>query len=80
MSFTPVGLVTSTVGNLTGLRVKLKDANIEGEVVDSVTGEVLSIFRVEDIGNFDDKKGLSWEDLRTTMETSMEKVVTALGR
>ena len=59
LGYTPVGLVTSTVGNLAGLRMQLRDAKIEGEVVDSVTGKVLVIFRVEDIANRDGKKAMS---------------------
>ena len=80
LSYTPMGLVTSTVGNLAGIRVQLKEATIEGEVIDSITGEVVSVFRVDKIGNFDDKKGLSWEDLRSMLEDTMSKVVIALGR
>jgi len=78
--YTPVGLAASTAGNLAGLRVELREAAIEGEVVDSVNGEVLSVFRATDIGNWDSKKGLSWEDLRATMEVTMTKLVAALGR
>ncbi|MEH6568841.1 MAG: DUF3313 family protein [Halioglobus sp.] len=80
LGYTPMGLVASTAGNLAGIRVQLRDANIEGEVVDSITGKVLLVFRTDDIGNWDDKKGLSWEDLRATLEDIMAKVVTAAGR
>ncbi|MEH6583850.1 MAG: DUF3313 family protein [Halioglobus sp.] len=80
LGYTPMGLVASTAGNLAGFRVQLRDANIEGEVVDSVTGKVLLVFRTDDIGNWDEKEGLSWEDLRATLEDIMSKVVGAVGR
>ena len=79
LGYTPIGLVTSTAGNLAGLRTRLKDAKIEGEVVDSVTGEVLSIFRVDDIGNWDEKKALSWEDLSGTLQSALARVIGATG-
>ena len=59
------------------MRIRLRDAKLEGEVVDSVTGDVISIFRVDEVGNFDDKKGMSWEDLRATLETSIAKGIAA---
>ncbi len=80
LGYTPIGLITTGAANLAGMRVRLKDANIEGEVVDSVTGNVLSVFRIDDIGNWDDKKGLSWEDLRATFEMTMGKAITAATR
>jgi hypothetical protein len=70
LGYTPVGFVVKSAGNLAGMRLQLKGAHIEGEVVDSVSGEVVSIFRIDEIGEFDDKKGLSWEDLRVTFEKS----------
>ena len=76
-SYTPVGLITSTAGNLSGMRIRLRDATLEGEVVDSMTGDVISVFRVDEVGNFDNKKGMSWEDLRATMETSIAKGIAA---
>ena len=79
LGYTPVGLVTSTAGNLTGRRMQLRDAKIEGEVVDSVTGKVLAIFRAEDIGNWDGKKAMSWEDLIQTLQGALAKVIGATG-
>ena len=76
-SYTPMGLVASTAGNLTGMRIRLRDAALEGEAVDSMTGDVISVFRVDEVGNFDDNKGMSWEDLRVTMETSIAKGIAA---
>lgn len=77
LGYTPVGFVVKTAGNLAGLRLTLKSAHLEGEVVDSVSGNVLSIFRIEEIGEFDDKKGMSFEDLRMTFETVLIKGIAA---
>lgn len=77
LGYTPIGLVVTTAGNLTGMRMQLKDAQIEGELVDSVTGERISVFRVEEIVNWDDKKGLSWEDLRASFELDLSRAITA---
>lgn len=77
LGYTPIGLVVTTVGNLSGMRMQLKDAQIEGELVDSVTGERISVFRIEEIGNWDDKKGMSWEDLRASFEADLAKAIAA---
>ena len=77
LGYTPVGFVVKSVGNLAGMRLQLKNAQIEGEVVDSVSGDVVAIFRIEKIENLDDKKGLSWEDLRLTFEASLAKGIAA---
>ncbi len=77
LGYTPVGFVIKTAGNLAGLRLQLKGAHIEGEVVDSVSGDVVSIFRIEEIGEFDEKKGMSFEDLRMTFETVLAKGIAA---
>jgi hypothetical protein len=77
LGYTPVGLVVTTAGNLSGLRMKLKDARIEGELVDSESGNTVSVFRIDEIGNWDDKKGLSWDDLKTSFEQSLSKGIAA---
>jgi hypothetical protein len=77
LGYTPVGFVIKSAGNLAGLRLQLKDAHIEGELVDSVTGNVVSIFRIEEIGEFDEKKGMSFEDLRLTFESVLAKGIAA---
>ncbi len=78
LGYTPVGLVISTAGNLANMRMQLKDARIEGEVVDSVSGQRISVFRIDDIGDWDDKKDLSWEDLRASLESSLAKGLAAI--
>lgn len=80
LGYTPVGLVVTTAGNLSGMRMRLKDAHIEGELVDSVSGDRISVFRIQDVGNWDDKKGLSWEDLRASLESAVAKGIAASRR
>ena len=77
LGYTPVGLVVSTAGNLAGLRMQLKDARIEGEVVDSVSGEVISVFRLNEIANLDGKKKMSWDDLVGSFQMSLAKALSA---
>ena len=77
LGYPPIGLVTTTAMNLSGIRIKLREASMEGEAVDSETGNVLSVFRIEEIGNWDDKKGMSWEDLRVELEVTMAHAIAA---
>ncbi|MEE4382445.1 MAG: DUF3313 family protein [Pseudomonadales bacterium] len=77
LGYTPIGLVVSTAGNLAGLRVELREAHIEGELVDSVSGEVISIFRVEEITDIDGKKKMSWDDLVGTLQASLTQAMAS---
>lgn len=43
LGYTPIGLATTTLANLAGLRVQLKDAALEAEMTDSVSGEILGL-------------------------------------
>ena len=77
LGYTPIGLIATGAANLAGVRMRLKDAKLEGEAVDSVTGEVVAIFRVDDIVDWDDQKGLSWEDVRATFEVLAARAMAA---
>lgn len=77
LGYTPIGLVVTAAGNLSGMRMQLKDAKIEGELIDSVSGERISVFRVDEIGNWDNKKGMSWEDLSASFEADLTKAIAA---
>lgn len=77
LGYTPVGLVVSTTANMAGLRIQLKDAHIEGEVVDSVTGEVISVFRLEELENIDGKKNLSWDDLVGSFKAALSRALSS---
>lgn len=75
--YTPVGLVMTTAGNVAGMRIQLKDARIEGEVVDSVTGEVLTLFQVSEISPQDEKDTLSWGDVTQLFSTLLGQTLAA---
>ncbi len=75
--YTPIGFAMTTAGNLTGLRMQLMDANIEGEVVDSVTGEVLTLFQVSEIAPEKDKDTLSWNDVTQLFATLIQQTLSA---
>lgn len=76
LGYTPVGFVVSTTANMAGLRIQLKDARIEGEAVDSVTGETIAVFRLDEIADIDGKKAMSWDDLVGSFQNALS---TALG-
>lgn len=75
LGYTPVGLLVSTTRNLVGLRVELRNARIEGELVDSETGEVVSVFRLEEFGDFDGEERFSWSDLVGSFEEAANKTL-----
>ncbi len=60
LGYTPMGLAATTLGNLTGLRVQLKDAVLEVEMSDSVSGEVLGLL-VDEQADRGSSGGASWE-------------------
>jgi hypothetical protein len=64
LGYTPIGLIATTAGNLAGMRLTLTDAQLQGEVIDAQTGDLVSIFAVDRIREFDNEKGMSWEDVR----------------
>ncbi len=43
LGYTPMGFAATTLANLAGLRVELKNAALEAEMTDSVSGEVLGL-------------------------------------
>lgn len=77
LGYTPVGLVATTAGNLAGKRVVIGHASLQGEFVDGVSGDSLSIFQVDQVKNLDDKKQLSWEDVRLTLKDMADRAIKA---
>lgn len=67
LGYTPIGLVVTTAGNLSGSRLVLDQAELQGEWVDSQTGEMGLMFQVSQIEDLDDEKQLTWEDVRLTV-------------
>ena len=56
LSFTPIGLVSSGVKKAAGKDYKLNNAMMEGELRDSVTGELLGALMVTRFGKIEGKK------------------------
>jgi len=77
LGYTPVGLVATAAGNLAGLRMQLKDAKIEGELVDSVSGDVVAYFRVDEIPPKAGEKSRTWNDVTVIFEKLMEQGLLA---
>ena len=79
LGYTPVGLVASAAGELAGMtRMQLKDANIEGELVDSVSGDVVALFRIDEVPKKKGEKSRSWDDVTTIFEKLLEEgIVTS---
>jgi hypothetical protein len=75
LGYTPIGLVATTAGNLAGKRMTLGNAGLQGEVIDSASGNLVNLFAVEKIGEFDDKKGMSWEDVRLAFIDAASKAL-----
>ncbi len=67
LGYTPIGLVVTTAGNLSGSRLVLDKAALQGEMVDSQSGDIVTLFQVSQIEQLDDKKQLTWEDVRLTL-------------
>lgn len=77
LGYTPIGFVATSAANATGSRIQLKDAKIEGELVDSQSGERLSVFRIDKIEAAEGEKELSWTDLRTATQSALTKALEA---
>lgn len=67
LGWTPIGLVVTSAGNLTGSRLVLDKAVLQGESLDSQSGDIVGLFQVSQIEQLDDKKQLTWEDVRLTL-------------
>ena len=67
LGYTPIGLVVTTAGNLTGSRLVLDKAVMQGEMLDSQSGDIVTLFQVSQIDQLDDEKQLTWEDVRLTL-------------
>lgn len=77
LGYTPVGLVVTTAADLAGMRMELKNAKIEGEMVDAVTGDMLAIFRVENIPKEKGADSRTWNDVTRVFEDLMGKGIIA---
>ena len=65
MGYTPVGLVVTASKDAVGARVSLKDAMLEIETVDSVSGERVGVL-IDSASKIDDDDKLSWDSISKT--------------
>lgn len=66
LGYTPVGLVVTTAANAAGARISLKDAVLEIETLDSVSGERLGVL-VDKVPTTADEEDLSWDSITRTL-------------
>jgi len=80
LGYTPIGLVVTAAGNASGSRLQLKNAQIQGEMVDSVSGEVVAFFQISEIPMKKGEKTRSWDDVSATFEKLLEQRVIAVKK
>ena len=73
MSYTPVGLVVTTAANAAGARVILKDAVLQVEVLDSISGERLAVL-TDKAPTTAGEEDLSWESIGKTFTFYAERM------
>lgn len=64
LGYTPIGLVVTTAGNLAGMRISLKEAVLEVEMLDAASGERIGVL-VDKAPNTAGKE-LSWDAVNET--------------
>lgn len=67
LGYTPIGFAATTLANAAGLRVTLKGAALEAELLDAQTGETLGQLVDEGAATTAGGDGTSWEQLDATM-------------
>ncbi len=68
IGYTPIGFATTTLANVAGLRVTLKAAGLEAELIDSVSGEVVGRLVDRGAATAEISDSTSWEQLNATMK------------
>jgi hypothetical protein len=67
LGYTPIGFVTTSVMNAAGARISLKDAELEFETLDSVSGERVGVL-VDKMPTTEEEDKLSWDSISKSME------------
>ena len=75
LGYTPVGFAVTTAANVANIRVALADAKIQGELVDSVSGKLLSIVEIQKIQKA--KMQMEWEDVQATLKDFTRRLIDA---
>lgn len=71
LGYTPVGFVATTAAEVAGKRISLKDAMLQVEVLDSVTGERIGVLLDEAPKALSEQ--LSWESISKTLTFYAER-------
>jgi hypothetical protein len=72
LSFTPIGLVVHAAEDVAGENIELKDARLEMEMLDSVSGERLGVLVDKAPETKADEK-LSWDSIKATFAFYAER-------
>ena len=72
LSYTPIGLVATAVADAAGARISLKDAAVEIEMLDSVTGERLGVL-VDKAPTVAGSEALSWDSINEVFKFYAER-------
>ena len=68
IGYTPIGFATTTLANVAGLRVTLKAAGLEAELIDSESGAVVGRLVDRGAATAEISDSASWEQLDSTMK------------
>jgi hypothetical protein len=66
LGYTPIGFATTTVMNAAGLRTTLKEATVEAELLDAVSGEQLGVL-IDSLGAGNEAPESSWDAVQQTL-------------
>lgn len=72
LSYTPIGLVATAIADAAGARISLKDAAVEIEMLDSVTGERLGVL-VDKAPTAAGSETLSWDSINEVFKFYAER-------
>jgi hypothetical protein len=73
LGYTPIGFATTTLANAAGLRVTLKGAGLEAELVDAQSGKVVGQLVDRGAASTADGDSTSWEQLDATAKFYAER-------
>jgi hypothetical protein len=73
LGYTPIGFATTTVANAAGLRVTLKSAGLEAELLDSVSGTLLGSLVDKGAATAKISGNTSWDELSNTLKFYAER-------
>ena len=78
LGYTPIGVVATAVADAAGARISLKDAELEIETLNSVTGERLGVL-VDKAPVTPEEEKLSWESVGEVFAFYAERFKTRLA-